>query len=113
MRSYGTDQYNQNVYEEVEPTLGVNCGISTGRNGVIIMENVEVYGLDLLAGRGGANYTEDISPTLVRGDRTTHGVVYAIDQQGGKGNANYAEDVMPTLCSDSHGTPHAVAFEIE
>lgn len=72
---------------------------------------VEVFGLDLLAGRGGANYTEDISPTLVRGDRTTHGVVYAIDQQGGKGQANFAEDVMPTLCSDSHGTPHAVAYD--
>lgn len=37
-------------------------------------------------------------------------VVYAIDQQGGKGGANYAENVMPTLCSDSHGTPRAVAY---
>ena len=25
--------------------------------------------------------------------------------------ANYAENVMMTLCSDSHGTPHAVAYE--
>ena len=40
------------------------------------------------------------------------GYVFAIDQQGGKGGANYAEDVMPTLCSDSHGTPHAVAYSI-
>ena len=38
---------------------------------------------------------------------------YALDQQGGKGGANYAEDVMPTLCSDSHGTPHAVAYSLE
>ena len=37
-------------------------------------------------------------------------VVYALDQQGGKGGANYAENVMPTLCSDSHGTPHGVAY---
>lgn len=36
--------------------------------------------------------------------------VYALDQQGGKGGANYAVDVMPTLCSDSHGTPHAIAY---
>lgn len=36
--------------------------------------------------------------------------VVAIDQQGGKGGANYAVDVMPTMCSDSHGTPHAVAY---
>ena len=39
-----------------------------------------------------------------------HGVAYAIDQQAGKGGANYAENVMPTMCSDSHGTPHAVAY---
>ena len=39
-------------------------------------------------------------------------VAYALDQQGGKGGANYAENVMPTLCSDSHGTPHAVAYGI-
>ena len=39
--------------------------------------------------------------------------VIAIDQQGGKGGANYAVDVMPTLCSDSHGTPHAVAFSFD
>lgn len=39
--------------------------------------------------------------------------VIAIDQQGGKGGANYAENVMPTLCSDSHGTPHAVAYSFD
>ena len=37
--------------------------------------------------------------------------VFAIDQQGGKGMANTAQDIMMTLCSDSHGTPHAVAYE--
>ena len=42
-----------------------------------------------------------------------HGVmypVYGIDQQGGKGHAAYSENVMPTILSDSHGTPHAVAY---
>lgn len=38
--------------------------------------------------------------------------VIAIDQQGGKGMCGYSEDVMCTLCSDSHGTPHAVAYEV-
>lgn len=37
---------------------------------------------------------------------------YGIDQQGGKGNANYTEDVAPTILSDSHGTPHGVAYGI-
>ena len=34
---------------------------------------------------------------------------FCLDQQGGKGGANYTEDVAPTICSDSHGTPHAIA----
>ena len=37
---------------------------------------------------------------------------YGIDQQGGKGNANYTEDVAPTILSDSHGTPHGVAYGV-
>ena len=68
----GIDGYNSTLTGDKSSTLGVNCGMSTGRNGV----------------------------------------VYALDQQGGKGGANYAENVMPTLCSDSHGTPHAVAYPI-
>ena len=38
--------------------------------------------------------------------------VYGIDQQGGKGGANFQEDVCPPILSDSHGTPHAVAYGI-
>jgi DNA (cytosine-5)-methyltransferase 1 len=37
-------------------------------------------------------------------------VVFGIDQQGGKGNAAWSQDVMPSLLSDSHGTPHGVAY---
>ena len=65
---------------------------------------------------GGIGYSEDFSPTIksvMSGSNTAPDVVYEIDQQGGKGNANYAENVMPTLCSDSHGTPHGVAYAIE
>ena len=40
-------------------------------------------------------------------------VVYAIDQQGGKGNACCAVDVMPSILSDSHGTPHGVAYAVQ
>ena len=37
-------------------------------------------------------------------------VAYAIDHQGGKGMCGCAEDICPTICSDSHGTPRAVAY---
>lgn len=39
-------------------------------------------------------------------------VVFGIDQQGGKGNAAWSQDVMPSLLSDSHGTPHGVAYAV-
>lgn len=39
-------------------------------------------------------------------------VAYGIDQQGGKGGANFAEEKAPPVLSDSHGTPHAVAFGV-
>lgn len=68
------------------------------------------------------NFAESGSPwEAVAGDATNRAgaddcegecVAYAIDQQGGKGGANYAVEVIPTLCSDSHGTPHAVAYPI-
>ena len=61
---------------------------------------------------------EEVATTICNGTRPgfTCGVitpVIAIDQQGGKGGANYAVDVMPTICSDSHGTPHAVAYSFD
>jgi len=37
---------------------------------------------------------------------------YGIDQQGGKGGANYSENISPPILSDSHGTPHGVAYGI-
>ena len=60
------------------------------------------------AGCNGKGWRENQSYTLNTLDRPA--VVFALDQQGGKGGANYAENVMPTLCSDSHGTPHGVAY---
>ena len=57
----------------------------------------------------------DVAKTLAQG--TAPGfhdaVAYGIDQQGGKGGANYAEDKCPPILSDSHGTPHAVAYGLE
>ena len=60
---------------------------------------------------------DKVSPCMGQGNsdggQASIGVVVAIDQQGGKGGANYAIDVMPTICSDSHGTPHAVAYSFD
>ena len=52
--SQGIDGYNSTLTGDVSSTLGVNCGMSTGRNGVVVYTR----------GYGG-NVTEDgVSPTL-------------------------------------------------
>ena len=81
----GIDGYNAALTGDKAATLGVNCGMSSGRNGVLVYN----------------------STSCAEEARST---IYGIDQQGGKSGANYSIDVMPTLCSDSHGTPHAVAY---
>ena len=58
-----------------------------------------------------------VSPTIHRKTGTggnnvplvLHRSCFALAQQGGKGNASFAFETMPTICSDSHGTPHAIA----
>jgi DNA (cytosine-5)-methyltransferase 1 len=72
------------------------------------------FGIINAIGGNAENYQVNTRmPTLTNANAPgfVNAIVYAIDQQGGKGGANYAENVMPTLCSDSHGTPHAVAYE--
>ena len=100
-KCYGIDGYNS-AMDDVAATIGVNCGMSTGRNGVLILNSHSGNRMD---GADAANHT---GADGFEGEC----VAYAIDQQGGKGGANYAIEVIPTLCSDSHGTPHAVAYPI-
>ncbi len=58
----GIDGYNADVTGDKAATLGVNCGMSTGRNGVI-------YAVDQGGGKSSANVSENLSPTLT----CTHG----------------------------------------
>ena len=66
--------------------------------------------VDQRKGGNGFGVNEDgAGYTLTGVDR--HGVAYGIDQQDGKGGANSTEGVAPTVLSDSHGTPHGVAYK--
>ena len=88
---YGISSYDSNAMKSDNPNSGIYKA-DTART------------LDLNGGNPACNQG---GMMVVQQDIST---VYAIDQQGGKGQANYAVDVMPTLASDSHGTPHAVAY---
>jgi DNA (cytosine-5)-methyltransferase 1 len=93
-----------------------NCSGATDREGIgdVIPINTMIATRHKQLGRGtsfGVGEVGDTQFTISAGHE--HAVCYALDQQGGKGGANYAENVMPTLCSDSHGTPHAVAYSFD
>ena len=95
------------IYEGVSGTLRANAG----DNQMAVAH--PIIAVDQGGGKSGAHTYEGVAPTLT----CTHGgepaVVYGIDQQGGKGGANYSVNVMPPMMSDSHGTPHAVAYEMQ
>ena len=59
----GFDGYNGDLTGSKSSTLGVNCGFTTGRNGVI------VYSVDQGGGKSACNISEGKSPTLT----CTHG----------------------------------------
>lgn len=72
----GVDGYNGALTGDVASTIGVNCGMSTGRNGVMELSAKENGGMArdsvLCAGfkagqgaqAGGIGYSEEVSPTL-------------------------------------------------
>ena len=65
-----------------------------------------VYAVDQQGGKGGANYAENVMPTLCSDSHgTPHGVVYAVDQGDGKSSANVTENKSPTLCTTHGGEP--------
>ena len=94
------------------PTIACRGGIP-GQGYQAVVYCLQGNGIDRAdtAGCNGRGWSEDVGYTLNTIDK--HAVVYAVDGQGGKGNANFAEDIMPTIMSDSHGTPHAVAYAID
>lgn len=75
---------------------------------------VAAYGIDQQGGKGGANYTEDIAPTLAADSHgTPHGVAYGIDHvitTGGNCTAQgpcVYEEIEATLKAAG---PHSVAY---
>ena len=87
----GFDSYNGDLTGAVSATLGVNCGVSTGRNGVIEriggLDAVKVYGIDHAITTGG-NCTaqgpciyEDIQATLKASG--PHAVAYTLKIRSG------------------------------
>ena len=89
----GVDGYNGELTGDVASTLGVNCGMSTGRNGV----------MELSANENGGMARDSV---LCAGFKSGQGA-----QAGGIG---YGEEVSPTLAAAPSGTnqtPAVMAFD--
>lgn len=96
--------------ESAEEGQGTSCSIEGS-----VGEPSATLSFQEIAGKPGGGkgiLIQDEHTGALVGNNTQNVMAYGIDQQGGKGGANYTEDVSPTVLSDSHGTPHAVAYGI-
>lgn len=90
----GVDGYNGDLTGDVASTIGINCGMSTGRNGV----------MELSANENGSMARDSV---LCAGFKAGQGA-----QAGGIG---YSEEVSPTLAAAPSGTnqtPAVVALDM-
>ena len=107
--SIGCDVYNQVITGDTAATVTASAeGTNTSEPKVL------TYGIDQQGGKGGANYAENVIPTLASDSHgTPHAVckVLAVDQGGEKSQANVTEDQAPTLAT-THGGEPAVCYGI-
>ena len=107
----GVDGYNGDLTGDVASTIGVNCGMSTGRNDVMELSANEnggmVRGSVLCAGfktgqgaqAGGIGYSEEVSPTLASAPSGTNQTpaVVALDMSHACDVIRDCGEVVPSL----------------
>ena len=97
----GCDMYNQDLTGDKSASIGTNCGLSTGRNGVVVFD-----------ARGNGDGKTVCTITGDHCNRVTdYTPVLAIDQGGGKSQANVQENLSPTLTC-THGGEPAICYGI-
>lgn len=119
----GVDGYNGALTGDIASTIGVNCGMSTGRNGVMELSANENGGMAqdsvLCAGFKLGNseqarsigYAEEQSPTLNAECGGNKPAVLCLNDQGGN-VMGVSHDVSGTLRAQEHGhQPAVMAFD--
>lgn len=93
------DGYNGDLTGDVTATLGVNCGMSTGRNGIV----TAAFSAGAGASAGSIGYGEELSPTL-KGSASGNCMpsVLCINDQGGQ-VMEISEGMTGTLRAQEHG----------
>lgn len=99
----GYDGYNGSLTEEVSSTLGVNCGMSTGRNGIVLNDQ----------GGNRMDITEDVTSTLRAEAHHPPCVMesagFCTEHSAKSRTIGYEEECSPTLRAGV--VPAAVALE--
>ena len=100
---FGTDGYNGAI-DHVAATLGANCGISTGRNGVMVLNDQGGSRMDV---------TEDVTATLrAKANHppvVTEAAGFCTEHSAKSRSIGYEEETSPTLRAGV--VPAAVALE--
>ena len=99
----GFDGYNGSLTEEVSSTLGVNCGVSTGRNGIVLNDQ----------GGNRMDITEEVTSTLRAEAHHPPCVMesagFCTEHSAKSRTIGYEEECSPTLRAGV--VPAAVALE--
>lgn len=111
----GFDGYNGDLTGDKSATLGVNCGVSTGRNGVIERGrqlDAVAYTLKIRSGceggGKGALIQENKSATLATNNDQYLFEPLVLDDQGGQQITVRTDGISPTLRAEMHGHPPCV-----
>ena len=97
----GVDGYNADITGQVSSTLGINCGMSTGRNGVMVAG----FLAHSPATAATVGYQEECAPTL-RAKETAPEII-CINDQGGQ-YMHLSKNITGTLRSQMSGHPPLV-----
>ena len=98
-RDEGFDGYNGDLTGDVAATLGVNCGMSAGRNGIV----TAAFSAGAGASAGSIGYHESVAPTLKAGaSGNCMPSVLCINDQGGQ-VMEISENMTGTLRAQEHG----------
>lgn len=96
----GVDGYNGDLTGDVASTIGVNCGMSTGRNGVMAFAANENGGMERDSVLCGGNKPAVVAPAVL-----------CLNDQGGN-VMGVSHDVSGTLRAQEHGhQPAVMAFD--
>ena len=105
----GIDGYNSTLTGDLSSTLGVNCGMSTGRNGVVVPYTLKIRS-GCEGGGKGALVQENLSATLATNNDQYlfQPVMTVLDDQGGSQISVRDDGKCPTLRAEMHGNVPSV-----